>query len=646
MLEESLTSLAILKVNWDQNGDDYVQNFLPFLAEALRGLPQEHVSVPQIQAIIKDSFGLIIPQGAINTLIRRAQRHGYVRRESGVFIRNIEALPSNFGKERKQAARQQHALVQKLIDFSKNQHGIEWTQEQGEEALLAHLQKSCVPILAAAVDGCPIPLPQERLVNSEYIVSSFVVEVAEKDPEGFTSLETVMKGHMLVSALFLHDITKANQRFKDLDIYIDTQILLRALGLEGESLKAPYAELLALLFEMNVNLTCFDITVDEIRRILDAAVFALKDPQHQQRIGIFSVYEHFISQGMRASDVELIIANLTKSLNRLHIHVRERPQHTTVESLNEIHLTKIIKDELPNQREDAQRHDIDCLTAIHRLRKGQPVSEIERCRYLFVTTNIALARASARFFIEEYGRMAVPVCINDHTMATLAWVKKPTYAASFSRSRLIADSYAALQPSQELWKKYSDEILRLKNSQTITEEDYHVLRFSIVARNTLLDMTLGSPDAFTAGTVPEILETAKANARRDTEIQLEKEKGNVTAAEKKASEAIAELKTFSKRLENRFDEIGYLLGSFCGKFTYLILFSLFFLGFYATLPGFTPTMPDNARRIIQVAIFLFFIIAIWSAAEGGNIRGLARKVEVFVAHKFKTFMNRLFSLTE
>jgi hypothetical protein len=646
MLEESLTSLAILKVNWDHNGDDYVQNFLPFLAEALRRAPQDHVSVPQIQDIMKDGFGLIIPQGAINTLLRRAQRQGFVRRESGVFMRNVDALPSNFGREREQVARQQRALVQKLIDFSKNRHAIEWSQEQGEEALLAHLQKSCVPILAAAVDGCPIPLPQERVENSDYIVSSFVVDIAEKDPEGFTFLETVMKGHMLVSALFLPDISKVNRRFKDIEVYIDTQILLRALGLEGESLKEPYVELLTLLFEMNVNLACFDITVDEIRRILDAAVFALKDPQHQQRAGYFSVYEHFVSQGTRASDVELIIANLIKSLNRLHIHVREHPKHTAIEGLNEARLAQVIKDEMPNQREDAQHHDIDCLTAIHRLRKGQPVSEIERCKYLFVTTNSALARASAKFFIEEYGRLAVPVCVSDHTMATLAWVKKPTYAESFSRSRLIADSYAALQPNQELWRKYSDEILRLRNNQSITNEDYHVLRFSTVARNALLDTTLGSPDAFTTGTIPEILEAAKANARRETETQLEQERKNVADAERKATEATAKLEIRTKRFDDRLDEIGYWLGNIVGKCIYAILFCIFFIGFYATLPGITPTVSDNVRIAIQAAIVIFFLIATWSVAEGGHIRALARKVEVWMARKFKVLMNRLFSLTE
>ena len=39
-----LTSLAILKVNWEERREDYLDNFIPFVREALRGLETEEVS--------------------------------------------------------------------------------------------------------------------------------------------------------------------------------------------------------------------------------------------------------------------------------------------------------------------------------------------------------------------------------------------------------------------------------------------------------------------------------------------------------------------------------------------------------------------------------------------------------------------------
>src|SRR5688572_6687094 len=115
MLEESLTSLAVLKVNWDQRGKDYVDNFVPFVAEGLRRCPQDHVSMAQLQDVMKTGFGLVIPQGALNTLLHRSQRYGYVRRERGVYVRVLDAIPATFTAEREAVARQQRALIDKLV---------------------------------------------------------------------------------------------------------------------------------------------------------------------------------------------------------------------------------------------------------------------------------------------------------------------------------------------------------------------------------------------------------------------------------------------------------------------------------------------------------------------------------------------------
>lgn len=629
MLEESLISLAILKVNWDERGHDYVQNFIPFLGEALRRSSSDHASVSELQAIFRRDFGLVIPQGAINTMLRRAERHSYVHRAGGAFIRNLAAIPETFGTERASVARQQKALIDKLVVYCHERHNVVWTVEQAEDALLAHMQKSCIPILAAAVDGCPVPLPADKVPHSEFLVSSFIVHLEKGDPGGFSFLETVMKGHMLATALFLPDIAKVKQKFDDLEVYIDTRILLRALGLEGEELKAGCVELLTLLYRMNVTLACFDITLDEVRGILEAAQHALKDTRHQSRPGLFSVYEHLLSSGARASDVELMIANLEKSLRRNHIFVKPRPAHETELGLNERKLEEIVQEELPDQRIEARRHDIDCLTSIHRLRRGRVYSDIERCKYLFVTTNQSLARASTRFFIEEYERVTAPLCVNDHTLTTLAWVKNPTYAANFSRRRLIADSYAALHGSGDLWKKYSDEVARLRDGGDISAEDYHLLRFSTVARNALLDATLGSSDAFTEGTVPQILERARAAARKEVEEDLKVEVARRTAAESE----LEGLRREKVRQTEWIDSVSAMIGGWVGRCVYIGLAIVFAIGFYVTLPSVLPRLPESWRIVSWVALAVFAVLAVWSAVEGGSIRAISRSIEVMARER-------------
>ena len=44
MNEPLVASLAILKVNWDR-GQDYVANYVPFVAECLRKAPHDEISL-------------------------------------------------------------------------------------------------------------------------------------------------------------------------------------------------------------------------------------------------------------------------------------------------------------------------------------------------------------------------------------------------------------------------------------------------------------------------------------------------------------------------------------------------------------------------------------------------------------------------
>src|SRR5689334_19941386 len=71
--EQVITSLAVLKVNWDRN-NDYINNFVPFAVEALRLLGDPVVAVGDVQSKIASEFGLRIPIAALRTILSRAEK--------------------------------------------------------------------------------------------------------------------------------------------------------------------------------------------------------------------------------------------------------------------------------------------------------------------------------------------------------------------------------------------------------------------------------------------------------------------------------------------------------------------------------------------------------------------------------------------
>jgi len=149
----------------------------------------------------------------------------------------------------------------------------------------------------------------------------------------------------------------------------------------------------------------------------------------------------------------------------------------------------------------------------------------------------------------------------------------------------------------------------------LSDDEYQLLRYSLVARKALMETTLGNPEAFTEGTVEEVLERAQANIRKGVEDQL---KGEVEKREAAESEA----RNYRARHEERLTKLSSVasaIGRWCGYAMYLALTSIFVVGFYATLPSSFPQLVNEARYGAQILIVISAAVTVWSALEGGNI---------------------------
>jgi len=236
----AIVSLAILKANWDRLGSDYIENFVPLVAECLKAASTPEVSINEVQCAFVDNFGLRVPLGALKTILHRCAKRGYVRRKSGIYIRDDAALSRlGFASVRADVLRKHENLSTKLIDFCKERHGVSWTAEEADAALLAYLEERSPSILAAAIEGSPIPAPPNPVTNATFLVNAFVQHVFTSDPEGLDFLETIVKGTMLANVLIFPEIGKARSSFRRLEVYLDTGFLIGTLGLEGSLRQAP-----------------------------------------------------------------------------------------------------------------------------------------------------------------------------------------------------------------------------------------------------------------------------------------------------------------------------------------------------------------------------------------------------------------------
>jgi len=94
MASQTAISLAILQVNWDERKKDYLDNFIPIIAECVRLQKSDVVSTGLLKADLESRFGLNIPASAINTILRRLRKDGYVHINDGIYFKNTKKLSS------------------------------------------------------------------------------------------------------------------------------------------------------------------------------------------------------------------------------------------------------------------------------------------------------------------------------------------------------------------------------------------------------------------------------------------------------------------------------------------------------------------------------------------------------------------------
>lgn len=340
------------------------------------------------------------------------------------------------------------------------------------------------------------------------------------------------------------------------------------------------------------------------------------------------------SAGWQPSDVDLLLANLDRRLSSVGIAVISRPPANARVTVDETKFEEMLRKAIPTYSEEALKHDLDAVTAIHRLRRGRTPRDLESAHAVFVTTNRPLATVSAQFFLDEYGRgeyVGLPHCLLDRMFDALIWVKNPGSMPDLPKARILADSYAALLPPEHLWKRYLEEVERLRNQGDLSEEDVVALRYSLDARNALMDITLGDDEAFTVGTVNDVLERAHASlADEETKRRraAEAEAGRLRAIQDAQLERV---RVFARKSAHVLAVLVWLLA--IAALGVGVFVSLALLG-----------LPDFASPLGVILVVMIGIASVANFATGWNLRPLMRKFELGVAFRLEALAKRVIAV--
>lgn len=632
-MNNTIESLALLKVNLDHLQRDYLESFIPFLATLMRKRGYRKIEPPRLCEDFRREFGFVIPYHPMIILLERARRRNLIRRDHGNLIPVADKIIAyDFGNRLEDQLRRRKKALLEFIAFCQRRYAENLTEEETESALISFLRSHDLDILFASQGDSVLPEVTPPRTH-RYMFASFARHVRDSDPELFQFFVDSAMGHVVASLLLYgSELAQFQGRLRNLNLYLDTRLILRLHGVEGDVRKTVCADLLENLRGQGAELFLFRHTRDEIMEILNNCHIWIQNPHYDPSRASLAC-RHFMESGAKKSDVQRCIDSLDQLLTDYDINEIDPP--TSVADvryqIDEEKLQKNINttyarfdplfEEL--EKEETILRDIRSIAAIHRLRRGNRPASIRKAGHVFVTANSGLAWASRRFEMSEWGnQFFIPVCLTEVFVGTLVWLQAPVQVAAMDERKFIAQCYASLQPSRVLLKRFVDQVEKLRQEERIDEEACFLLRTSTVAREMLSEKTMGDPNRVTHKTPVEILEEMTDAIRR-------KENEKYSAEKKKHAETTEELRKVKVRLgavETNAEAFAERISKVVGQTLFAALVAVLGWGFLVqVLPDLlSHTWPARPSFILTLAL------AVVSVVFGTNVRNLRGTVERWV----------------
>lgn len=537
----TLTSLAMLKVHVDQ-GQDYLDYLRPFIVQVLCDHKPDSVTDAVVRDHIRDDFGLEIPQRVVQVVLKRLSRQLPLSREFGVYRITGNIPNPGIAAEAAEANRHIQAVVRGLVEISKRTTRPLTSEDDAVQAICAFLSEFNILCLRAYLRGTAIPTIEKHDNALIVLVSKYVLSLQENNPERFDSFMVLVKGHMLANALLCPDLQQAPKTYKGVTFYLDTPLLVRQIGLEGDAKQAANENLIALLRNLGATVAIFSHSRDELERVIRGAADYLESPD-----GRGAIVMEARRNRMTKSDLLLIAGQIDERLATAEIKVVETPRYTKDFQIDERTFEDALADEVSYHNPRAKEDDINSVRSIYVLRSGISPKTVEKSRAVLVTSNSGFAQAAFAYGMRHEESHEVSSVITDFSLANMAWLKAPLGATNLPMTEVIAFSYAALQPSKTLLDKYLGEIDKLERQGTISERDHQLLRSSDLAQKELMNLTLGEEDALIDQTVTEILSRATNEIKQEENERYRAEQ----AAHLKTQESLAAEREVKKVVQER-----------------------------------------------------------------------------------------------
>ena len=599
-----LATIAFLKARFDA-GMDHLDMFQPFVEDAVRRSTTDDIELTGIRREIRDWTGLSIPTDVVKTLLQRAAKKKLLTRAGGRYLRT-----QDYGQDPKWGALMSELELahQGLAARLRRYAGTRGDELTSDDDALTALTRFLDAHHIGVVLGQPIDVkPTNSVARLEHTVAAFVAETVREGGADCATLENIVKGLIVQNALLLRDIPIAERHLDGLTVYIDSGILLRALGYAGPTERQATTEALGLIRAAGARLRAFERTVHEAENILRVYEHKLGSSAGIKNLRETPLTRHFLRIRATPAEIRQEIALVVKNLEILAIRVSEFPKHAHKYTEDEQSLADALRDPTRNQDSDDTRvwHDVRVIAAVITLRAGARPNRVSNAGYVFASGSSRTVSSASRWYRQIDPRGLEPI-VHFRSVTNAAWFLRPAHAADVPMHELVAVCAAVLRPSPEIWSSFVKRLNELVRSGELSDDESIAVVASEFTRVQLANLEADTD--VEATTVREIVERVKAEEQTKFSLELDQERRKREESDRAAVTAREETASIRRAQRAHAEK----LAAWVARVIYGLLCIVLVLGAIWTLP----TKWSNSTRAAQVWNLVWWgCVAIFSACS-------------------------------
>lgn len=343
-------------------------------------------------------------------------------------------------------------------------------------------------------DSSPVDVKRKEYNNKK--IAEYIIKAKEDNDPIFYDFELVYKGLLLMNTIYIEKshYEEVQTNFRQLDIYLDTVLILGILGIKKDETSINATTIKELL-PKNVTLKCFNHNYKEVRNIIEK--YKIGTVEEKRKLDMFE------KDGYTEYEKNLYLMNLEEKFMDAEIIIDNRSfddiytDNLSSKIIDTEGLKKHLKEKVGGgyfTSDNRLQNDVDSIQYISLLRGHTITPYIEKCKAIFVSSNHRLVSYSNAFIHSKEKNININNAIYDTDLVSILWLKNTKYNKEFTKEYMLKCSYATkIKISDEfidvLRKKkriYENENMGKANILEMIENNYILNRLS--------ERTYGDPE--------------------------------------------------------------------------------------------------------------------------------------------------------